>query len=121
MTIAQQIAEKLPDYTNLLQETYAVGGINHDLLEGIAYALWRANFDNDASKVACSQSAELAYVRDTFVKKRLELDHMPDEAIDKVIHEVCQEMGQSNRNKQRVVFYYLLTQKLGREEVFTFL
>lgn len=38
--------------------------------------------------------------------------------LDKVIDEVMEQMGRSNRNKHRAIAYYLLVKKLGKESIF---
>ena len=40
------------------------------------------------------------------------------EEMDAAIQEVVEKFGSSNRNKHRVVFYYLLAQKFGKEAMF---
>lgn len=70
--------------------------------------------NKDSSLVSCSDSAELARVRDGFAKKKLGLSD--DAAIDAAIKAVCEKMKGDN-SKSRVVFYYLLaeqTKTLGK-------
>ena len=38
--------------------------------------------------------------------------------LDDTIKEVCSDMGSKNRNKYRVIFYYLLVKKLKKSKVF---
>ena len=38
--------------------------------------------------------------------------------LDETIKAVCAEMGAKNRNKYRVIFYYLLVKKLRKSKVF---
>jgi hypothetical protein len=35
--------------------------------------------------------------------------------LDAALKAVCEKMGQSNRNKYRAMFYYLLVKELGAE------
>ncbi|MEO1713797.1 MAG: DUF2853 family protein [Bacteroidota bacterium] len=117
MNLSKRIEAKLPEYKEAMREDYNIAAIEEDVIEGIAYTMWRSNFVNDASKVACTQESELRYIREAFLKGQLELD-LPNEQLDLGIREVCEQMGPSNRHKQRAIFYYLLTVKFKRQEVF---
>lgn len=68
--------------------------------------------DRDSSVVSCSSKSELARIRDGWLKKKLGLTD-DDKSLDAAIHEVCTAM-KSDRNKQRVTFYYLLAEKYGK-------
>ena len=70
----------------------------------------------DAKFVSCSDKSELNRVKKSFLLDRLKVD-MDDEEMDKVLAEICQQM-KADRRKHRGVFYYLLTKKLGKREVF---
>lgn len=117
MNLSQRIAAKLPEYKEAMRNDYQIEAIEEEVIDGIAYTMWRSNFVNDASKVACTQESELRYIRETFLKGQLSLD-LPNEKLDQGIKEVCERMGSSNRHKQRAIFYYLLTVKFKRQEVF---
>jgi phage host-nuclease inhibitor protein Gam len=66
----------------------------------------------DTSLVACSSKDELTRVRDSWCKKKLGLAD-DDAALDKSIKAVCETM-KGDKNKSRVVFYYLLADKYGK-------
>ncbi len=87
------------------------------LLEAVAKGLGPAIYNDDASTVSCSDKDELARVRESFVKEKLGVG-APDEEIDAAIASVCEKLGTSNRNKLRVVFYYLLTRYFGKEDIY---
>lgn len=66
----------------------------------------------DTSLVACSSKDELTRVRESWCKKKLALGD-DDAALDKSIKSVCETM-KGDKNKSRVVFYYLLAEKHGK-------
>lgn len=68
----------------------------------------------DASLVACSDETERNTVRDSWLKKKLELEG-EDADLDAKVMAVCETM-KDDKNKCRVTFYYLLAKaedKLG--------
>lgn len=66
----------------------------------------------DASLVSCSSKDELARVRDSWLKKKLQLTE-DDATLDGAIKEVCETM-KADKNKNRVAFYYLLAKKFDK-------
>lgn len=90
--------------------------IDEEVVAGIIRHCGIALRSRDASLVSCSQKPELDRVRNSFLKKKLELD-LPDEELDKAIKEVCEQM-KASRNKSRVTFYYLLAEKFDKMELF---
>ena len=60
----------------------------------------------DSSMVSCSSKDELERVREQWLKKKLKLA-AADADLDKSIKAVCDKM-KGDKNKSRVVFYYLL-------------
>ena len=70
--------------------------------------------NRDAMLVACSQKDELEHVREKFLKSKLGCSES-DEELDTAIQDVCSMMSDT-RNKSRVTFYYLLTDKLGAQD-----
>jgi len=62
--------------------------------------------NKDSSLVSCSDTKELARVRDGFSKKKLGLSD------DAAIKRVCERMKGDN-TKSRVAFYYLLAEETG--------
>ena len=90
--------------------------VDEDLLTKVSKALGPSIYNKDASTVSCSDKEELARLKQNFLVKKLGLSDSAD--LDTAISEVCQEMGSSNRQKHRAIFYYLLVKKLGQESQF---
>lgn len=93
-------------------------GISYDadLLKAVAKGLGPSIYNTDSSKVSSADKDELARVKTNFLIKKLGMTDGPglDEAIAKVVDQV----GSSNRNKYRAIFYYLLVKNLGKESVY---
>ena len=89
-----------------------------DLFHAVAKGLGPAIYNNDASKVSCSQQSEMETVKKNFLIKKLGLADGP--ALDEAIQEVCEKLGTSNSNKYRACFYYLLVEKFGKKSVYGF-
>ncbi|MCB1311392.1 MAG: DUF2853 family protein [Sedimentitalea sp.] len=87
-----------------------------ELLRKVTIGCGPAIYDADASTVAASQPAELETVKNNFLIKKLGLPDGPKlmEGIDKAMA----TYGASERNKYRVVVYYLLTKHFGKEAVY---
>lgn len=71
---------------------------------------------SDASLVACSDPKELEDIKTKFLMGKLGMEDSP--RLDQAIKEACGGLGQSNRNKHRASFYYLLVAILNKESVF---
>ena len=87
-----------------------------DLLTKVTIGCGPAIYNDDASTVAGSDKSELETVKTNFLMKKLGLPDGPElmEGIEKAI----EIYGQSERNKYRAVFYYLLTKHFGKEAVY---
>ena len=70
----------------------------------------------DAAWVSFSDTAELATVRENFLKKKLGLTQS-DADLDAAIAEVGARMKDGTRNS-RMAVYYLLAEKFGKLDVF---
>lgn len=81
------------------------------LLTNIAKGLGPSIYLRDASMVSCTDQAELDRVKNNFLIKKLGMQDGP--ALDDAIKAVCDEYKSNQR--LRVVFYYLLAQKLGKK------
>lgn len=66
----------------------------------------------DASKVSSSDKEELARVKNNFLIKKLGMADGAD--LDAGISAVIEQLGASNRNKYRAMFYYLLLKHFGK-------
>lgn len=85
--------------------------IDAEQLKNIAKGLGPSIYLRDASLVSCSDNTELDRVKNNFAIKKLGLT--AGEKLDNAVKAVCEEYN--SRNKLRVVFYYLLAQKLGKK------
>lgn len=70
----------------------------------------------DTRLVACGDPKELITVRKNFLQKKLGLKKTDDQ-LDKMIADVCEKM-KASRQKQRLTFYYLLTEAARSKKVF---
>nr|WP_319248752.1 DUF2853 family protein [uncultured Celeribacter sp.] len=87
-----------------------------DLLTKVTIGCGPAIYNDDASTVAASQESELELVKNNFLVKKLGLQDSP-ELMD-AIQSVIETYGQSERNKYRAVFYYLLVKHFGKEAIY---
>lgn len=87
-----------------------------DLLTKVTIGCGPAIYNDDASTVAGSQKSELETVKNNFLIKKLGL---PDgDNLMAAIDSVIETYGKSERNKYRVVVYYMLTKHFGKESVY---
>jgi hypothetical protein len=93
-------------------------GIDADmnLLAKIAIGCGPSIYNADSATVSSSNEAELATVKNSFLIKKLGLTDSPD--LDKGIDTIMETYGKTNRNKYRVVVYYLLTKHFKKESVY---
>ena len=108
------MADEKPDYDANVK-TY-VGTVNSAAVSGIVKHLGIALRSKDSSLVAASDPAELARVRDGFMKKKLALTQS-DTELDAALQEVMKKMA-GERNKSRVTVCYLLAEKFGKLGLF---
>lgn len=87
-----------------------------DLLTKVTIGCGPAIYNDDASTVAASQESELETVKSNFLIKKLGLADGP-ELMD-AINAAIETYGQSERNKYRAVFYYLLVKHFGKEAIY---
>ncbi len=90
--------------------------VDVDLLKKIAKGLGPSIYNKDSLLVAVSQKDEMDGIRKNFLAKKLGCDDAA--AQDKAIAEATENIGKSNRNKLRPVFYYYLVKSLGKESVY---
>lgn len=93
-------------------------GINADmdLLTKVTIGCGPSIYNADSATVSSSDESELATVKNNFLIKKLGLSDSAD--LDKGIASVMDTYGQSNRNKYRVVVYYLLVKHFGKESAY---
>ncbi len=111
-----QFDEALERYKSEMEGKLGMTDINADLLKEITKSLGPSIYLEDASRVSCSDKEELDRVKNNFLIKKLGMEEGPK--LDEAIKEVCEEMGSSNRNKFRAIFYYILVKKFGVESQF---
>lgn len=93
-------------------------GVNPDmdLLTKVTIGCGPSIYNDDSATVAGSQQAEMDTVKHNFLIKKLGLTDGPE--LDAAIDAVMEKYGRSNRNKYRVVIYYLLTTHFKKESVY---
>jgi hypothetical protein len=87
-----------------------------DLLTKVTIGCGPSIYNRDAASVSCSDEGELKTVKNNYLIKKLGLKDGPK--LDAAIKKVCQQLGSSNRNKYRAMFYYLLCKEVGKESVY---
>lgn len=87
-----------------------------DLLTKVTIGCGPAIYNDDASTVAASQDSELETVKENFLIKKLGLSDGPE--LMEAINAAIDTYGQSERNKYRAVFYYLLVKHFGKEAIY---
>lgn len=102
-------------YAKELKEKAGVSA-DMDLLKKVTIGCGPSIYNKDAATVSCTQKSELETVKNNFLIKKLGLKD--DAKLDAAIKEVCEQLGSSNRNKYRAMFYYLLTKKFGKENMY---
>lgn len=90
--------------------------IDANLLTAVTKALGPSIYNEDSSRVSCSDPEEMMRVKNNFLIKKLGMKDGPH--LDTAMKEVCHQMGKSNRNKYRAAFYYLLVKKFNKESLF---
>jgi small subunit ribosomal protein S1 len=109
-----KLQEKIEFYS---QEADKLGiKLDADLFGKVTKGLGPSIYKKDAEIVSCSQKDELATVKKNFLIKKLGLED--GESLDTAIAEVCEQMGKSNKNKYRAVFYYLLVEKFEKAAIY---
>ncbi len=86
--------------------------LKKDLLTAVAKSLGPSIYRANSSKVACSKKDERDTIKKNYLIKKLGLKDGPK--LDEAIIETCKEMGSSNRNKYRPIFYALLAKRVRK-------
>ena len=108
------MADAKPDYAANVA-TYAAA-VNAAAVSGIVKHLGIALRNKDSSLVSGSDPAELARVRDGFMKKKLALTQS-DAELDAALQDVMKTMA-GERSKSRVTVCYLIAEKFGKLGLF---
>ena len=90
--------------------------IDATLLTAVAKGLGPSIYNADSSKVSSADPEELARVKNNYLIGKLGLTDGPE--LDDAIKSVVDQLGSSNRNKYRAMFYALLAMKLGKESFY---
>jgi hypothetical protein len=107
--------ELIEKYAADLKEKCGVS-VDMDLLKKVTIGCGPSIYNADSSVVSGTSESELLTVKNNFLIKKLGLEDSPK--LDEAIQAVIQQYGQSNRNKYRAVFYYLLTKHFKKEAVY---
>ncbi|MFV5695321.1 DUF2853 family protein [Flavobacterium sp. LB3P122] len=93
-------------------------GVNPDmdLLTKVTVGCGPSIYNTDSATVAGSQQSELDTMKNNFLIKKLGLAESAN--LDAGIDGVMEKYGRSNKNKYRVVVYYLLAVHFGKESVY---
>ena len=111
-----KLDEKVGQYIDDLKSKVGEDNPDIDLLRKIAQSMGPSIYNADAETVAASSKSEVETVKNNFVMKKL---GVTDEGkANEAINQVMEKYGKSNRNKYRVVIYYLLTKHFGKESMF---
>lgn len=111
-----KLDEKVGQYLDDLKSKVGESNPDVDLLRKIAQSMGPSIYNSDASTVSSSSESEMETVRKNFIDKKLGIS---DEAkANEALNQVIEKYGRSNRNKYRVVIYYLLTRHFNKEGVF---
>ncbi|MEM6674194.1 MAG: DUF2853 family protein [Planctomycetota bacterium] len=90
--------------------------IDDALLESIARSLGPSIYNADGLTVATAQKSEVDTVRE-FAKNKMGAADGDD--LEGAIAKATETLGQSNPNKLRPVFYYIMAKALGKESAFS--
>lgn len=103
---------------DLYKSEFSKMGIKYDenLLSAVSKGLGPSIYNTDASRVSCSDQSEKDRIKTNFLVGKLGLANGP--ALDAAIDEVCGQLGTSNTNKYRGMFYYLLVVKFGKQGMY---
>ena len=97
-------------------EKLGIKNIDADLLSKVTKSCGPSIYNLDSSKVSSSDQAELDRVKNNFLVKKLGLPNNSE--LDAAIQSVVDQLGSSNRNKYRAMFYYLLVKHFKKESNF---
>ncbi len=86
--------------------------VDSKLLEKVAKGCGPSLYSKDASKVSSADPKEMERVKKNFLIKKLGLKDGPK--LDEGIQAVIEQIGKSNRNKYRAMFYYLLVKQFRK-------
>lgn len=91
-------------------------GLDEALVTAVAKGLGPSIYNNDSSRVSCSDQTEMDRVKNNFLIKKLGLKDGPE--LDAALQDACNKLGSSNKNKHRALFYAILVKKFGKEGIY---
>ena len=111
-----KLDEKVGQYLDDLRSKVGEDNPDVDLVRKIAESMGPSIYNADAETVSSSSESEVETVKKNFVMKKL---GVTDESkVNEAVNQVLEKYGKSNRNKYRVVVYYLLTKHFGKESLY---
>ncbi|MUP46896.1 DUF2853 family protein [Gramella sp. BOM4] len=111
-----KLDEKVGKYLDDLKSKVGESSPDVDLLRKIAESMGPSIYNSDAETVSSSSESEVETVKKNFVMKKLGITD--ESKANEAVNQVLEKYGKSNRNKYRVVIYYLLTKHFGKESQF---
>lgn len=108
-------AELIVKYTEEMGKL-GIKNVDSALFEKVVIGCGPSIYNADSSTVSGTDQKELDTVKNNFLIKKLGLKDGP--TLDSAIEDVVNEMGKSNRNKYRAIFYYLLVVKFNKTDVY---
>ena len=111
-----KLDEKVGKYLDDLKSKVGESNPDVDLLRKIAESMGPSIYNADAETVASTSESELDTVKRNFIDKKLGISDQSK--ANEALNQVLEKYGKSNRNKYRVVIYYLLTKHFKKESVF---
>ncbi|APG59234.1 DUF2853 family protein [Christiangramia salexigens] len=111
-----KLDEKVGQYLGDLKSKIGEENPDVDLLRKIASSLGPSIYNRDAETVSSSSEDELNTVKKNFIEKKLGVEE--ESKANEALNQVLEKYGKSNRNKYRVVVYYLLTKHFNKESLF---
>jgi len=107
--------ELITKYSTDLKEKFNLDP-DMDLLTKVTVGAGPSIYNADSATVSSSDAKEIETVKNNFLKNKLGLSESLD--LDGAIDFVMETYGKSNRNKYRVVVYYVLTKHFKKESVY---
>lgn len=89
--------------------------VDEALVRAVAKGCGPSIYNKDAETVSASDKSELDRVKKNFMEKKLGLS---GKDLESGIEYAIDAIGKSNRNKYRVVFYYLIVKKFKKESIY---
>ncbi len=111
-----KLDEKVGKYLDDLKSKVGESDPDVDLLRKITESMGPSIYNADAETVSSSSKSEVETVKKNFVMKKLGIKD--ESKVDEAVNQVLEKYGKSNRNKYRVVIYYLLTRHFKKESIY---